>query len=109
MTQETITVSKWLNEWLVTYIQPCKKENTYQCYKYIIIMLCKIRPELATVSITEVEEVYFQKILNEAAKKYSKSTITKMRIVLKGAYDRAVHNHLCDSNPALDLNVPDAT
>lgn len=109
MTQETKTVGGWLNEWLETYIRPCKKENTYQCYKYIIIMLCKIRPQLNSMSISDAEEFFLQKILNDAAKKYSKSTIAKMRIVLKNAFDRAVHNHLCDSNPALYLNVPEAT
>lgn len=42
-------------------------------------------------------------------KKYSRSTLKKIQIVFKSAYEKAIHNKLCNSNPAYDLIIPNAT
>jgi len=56
------------------------------------------------MSISDAEEFFLQKILNDAAKKYSKSTIVKMRIVLKSACDRAEDIHFT-MNTYTDANT----
>lgn len=106
---QQMTVEKWLNEWLEVYVKPCKRENTYLCYKYVIIMMIKQHPELKKLKLSEIDELYLQKMLNNLAKKYSKSTLSKMDIILKNSYTRAVHNHICSENPAISLTIPEAS
>lgn len=103
-----ISVNNWLNEWLEVYVKPCKKENTYECYKYIIIMINKQCPELVDLCLSDIDELYLQKLLNQSATIYSKSTLKKMKIIFKGAYNAAIRNNKCLKNPALDLCVPEA-
>ncbi len=104
-----ITVKNWLNEWLEVYVKPCRKENTYQCYKFIIIMILKKRNELCKLELADIDELYLQKLLNECAASYSKSTLKKMRIVFNCAFNAAIRNHKCISNPASALTIPDAS
>jgi integrase len=106
---QQITVGKMFEEWLEVYVKPCKKENTYLCYKNVITMIKKFRPKLVDRSIRSVMEYDLQKLLNDAAKKYSKSTLKKMQIVFKAAYERAISNKICKDNPACGLTIPDAT
>lgn len=106
MTQ--ISVETMFEEWLEVYIKPCRRENTYLCYKNVITMINKFRPELPKRLIGDVREYDLQKLLNDAAKKYSKSTLKKMQIVFSAAYKKAIHNRICDYNPACCLTIPDA-
>jgi integrase len=101
-------VKEWLNEWLDTYIKPpCRKENTYLCYKYTINIILKLRPEIRDLGIKEINELYIQKILKEATISYSKSTIKKIKTVFKEAYTVAIRNQMCKDNPALSLTIPE--
>ena len=104
-----VTVKDWLNEWVEVYVNHCRKENTYLCNKYVITMILKQRPELSDLCLSDIDELYLQKLLNQAATKYSKSTLNKMRTVLRNAYDRAIRNKRCESNPALALIIPEAS
>lgn len=103
-----LSVETMFEEWLEVYVKPCKRENTYLCYKNVITMIEKFRPELVKHSIADVREYDLQKLLNDAAKKYSKSTLKKMQIVFNSAYKKAIHNRICEYNPACCLTIPDA-
>lgn len=104
------TVKEWLDEWADVYVKPpCRRENTYQCYKYIISVIVKLRPNICGFTLEEVDELYIQRILNEAASSYSKSTIKKIKTVFKEAYSKAITNHKCSENPALTLEIPEAS
>ena len=105
---QTMTIKEWLDEWLDTYIKPpCRKENTYQCYKYVIKAAIKLQPEICSVKLDDVDELFLQRLLNQSANRYSKSTIKKIRTVFKEAYTVAVRNHKCSENPALSLTIPE--
>lgn len=104
-----ITVRNWLNEWLEVYVKLCKKENTYLCYKYIIIMILKFRPELEHLNLSDIDDLYLQKLLNEFAPIYAKSSIKKVITVFRGAYNAALRNGKCSRNPTLALIVPTAS
>ena len=103
------TVKNWLNEWLEVYVKPCRRENTYECYKYIIRIILKLRPELSNLSLDEIVEMYIQKLLNEAATSYSKSTIKKISTIFRAAYNAALRNKKCSGNPATALKIPEAS
>lgn len=105
---QATTVEEWLEEWLDTYIKPpCRKENTYQCYKFVLGVINSLRPELSKYGLTDVDELFLQKLLNQSAQHYSKSTIKKIRTVFKEAYTVAMRNHKCNENPALSLTIPE--
>lgn len=103
------TVEEWMNEWLEVYVKPCKRENTYLCYKYVIKMMVKQLPELSKLSLSEVNELSLQKLLNNSAAIYSKSTIKKMGMILRVSYNAAIRNKMCIDNPAISLEIPSAS
>jgi len=105
----TKTVEEWLNEWLELYVEPCKKENTYLCYKYVVKMILGLRPQSNTELISEFNEMELQKWINTLSKKYSKSTIKTAIGILERSYKAAIRNHLCLENPASCLTLPDAS
>lgn len=105
----TKTVEGWLNEWLELYVEPCKKKNTYLCYKYVVKMILDLRPQSNTELLSEFNEMELQKWINTLSKKYSKSTIKTAIGILERSYKAAVRNHLCLENPATCLTLPDAS
>ena len=104
-----ITVETMFEKWLEVYVKPCKRKNTYLCYKNVIIMIKKFCPPIFKRSIEDVKEYDLQKLLNDAAKKYSKSTLKKMQIVFSAAYKKAILNRICEFNPACCLTIPEAS
>ncbi len=105
MQEETVT--NLLEGWLVTYTKPpCKSENTYQCYKFAISVIKKVRPELTNMGLSDIDENYLQSLLNELAVHYSKSTLRKIRTVFKNAYSVAGRQGKCSTNPASSLTIP---
>ena len=85
------------------------RENTYECYKYIIRIIQKFRPELSSLLLDGVDEIYIQKLINEAATSYSKSTIKKIATIFKASYNSAMRNKKCLGNPATALKIPEAS
>jgi len=105
----TKTVEEWLNEWLEVYIKPCRRENTYLCYKYIIKLIIKENPEFSTINLSNVTEMGLQKMVNGLSGTHSKSTLKKVCGLLKRAYEVGIRNHFCEFNPAQYLTLPDAS
>jgi len=110
MTYKKKTVNEWLEEWLDVYVKPpVRTQNTYDCYRYVIVMMKKIQPGLFQMQLKDVDEITVQKLLNQSAEKYAKSTLKKMKIIFKSSYEIAIRNHKCKSNPALFVTIPNAT
>jgi len=110
MTCKNETVSEWLDEWLDVYVKPpVRTQNTYDCYRYVIIMMKKIQPELFQLQLEDVDEMTIQKLLNQSTERYAKSTLKKMKIVFKSSYEIAIRNHKCIFNPAQYVSVPEGS
>jgi integrase len=105
----TKTVEEWLNEWLEVYVKPCKKKNTYLCYKYVTKMMFEVQPQAKNKLLSNFTEMEIQKWINSLSVKYSKSTIKKASGILDRAYKIAVRNHLCKENPATCIMLPEAS
>ncbi len=103
------TVEEWLNEWLEVYVKPCKRENTYLCYKYVIKMMLKYQANEKGKMLADFSEMDIQKWINQLANDYSKSTVKKVRGILSQAYKVAMRNHLCEENPAMFIILPEAS
>ena len=110
MTYKKETVGEWLDEWLDVYVKPpARTQNTYDCYRYVIIMMKKIQPELFQMHLEDVDEISVQRLLNQSAEHYAKSTLKKMKIVFNKSYQIAIRNHKCKSNPAHYIIVPEGS
>ncbi len=110
MTYKNETVGEWLDEWLDVYVKPpVRTQNTYDCYRYVIIMMKKIQPELFQMQLKDVDEMTIQKLLNQSTERYAKSTLKKMKIVFKSSYEIAIRNHKCEFNPATYISVPEGS
>lgn len=95
---------EWLDEWLDIYAQNKVKTSTYQNYAWAIQ---KAKSRIDDRSLEMLLEMDGQKALNSLALEgFSKSSIDKVRIVLKDAMHRAVKNKMIADNPFDDLFIP---
>ncbi|WOC32346.1 MULTISPECIES: tyrosine-type recombinase/integrase [Caproicibacterium] len=86
---EKTTVMDWLKKWNETYSKPNLAEKTYACYKCAIGILNRYHPELQDMPLDELTSLYIQRILNDLAGKYAKSTLNSIRVVFHKAYEAA--------------------
>lgn len=102
-----ITLYEWLDKWLYEYTKSSVKNKTYLTYYYSIK---HIKSYLNDNLITEFKEIDFQKALNNMAQNnYAKSTIIKVKILLKRSLGVAVRNHFISQNYAEQLTIPNAS
>jgi len=110
MTDSEITLQDWLDEWLEVYVKPpVRTQNTYDCYRYVINMMKKIQPELFQMHLKDIDEITIQRLLNQSAEDYAKSTLKKMKIIFNKSYQIAIRNNKCHINPAEYITVPEGS
>ncbi|MDF2656361.1 MAG: hypothetical protein K0R19_2835 [Bacillota bacterium] len=100
-----MTVKKWTDEWLQTYVEPNVGDATLYAYK------CRIKnyitPSIGNMRLVDVRPLHLRKILNSAAG-YSRDHIKKIRYTLVQIFTKAQRNKLIINNPAEDLDIPRA-
>ena len=93
-----------LDLWLTLHSKPKIKSATYRSYSLTVRY---IKEHSKNHLITELKEYHGQNIINKLLKeKYSKSTLDKIKIVLKASLVYAVRNEWIETNPFLYLSVP---
>lgn len=100
------TVSRWVQEWMETYITPKKigasQRGMYQVKsQYVCDAIGKMK-------LKDVREPHLQKILN-SRQDMSFSELSKLRQVIKGIFSRAVAARLISFDPSLHLELPSCT
>ncbi len=100
------TVSKWADEWLVTYKKGSVGESTYELYKTNLDK--HIKPMIGTMKLKDVRPIHLQKLLN-ARIGHSRSHLVKIKQLLQQLFVRAKRNKLILDNPAEDLELPKAS
>lgn len=104
---QTPTLQEWLDEWLITYKACAVSESTYDIYRFSISLIC--RYPIAAASLSEVTERDLQQCLNKLhLAKYSKSSIFKVRLVLRQSFSVAARIGLIPASPATELILPAA-
>ena len=103
----SVTVRKWAEAWLETYVQPRditeKSRRMYADYLDRVIL-----PRLGAMKLSRVTDLDLQKLLNARAGK-SASDLSKLRIVLKGLFGQAYASRLIPYDPSARLALPKAT
>ena len=103
----SVTVRKWAETWLSTYVKPRKiTAKTYaqyeRCVKQVII------PEIGAQKLRKVTSVRLQQLLNTREGK-SLSDVTKTRNVLKAMFHQAAQSRVIPFDPADGLVLPSST
>ncbi|MCH4239354.1 MAG: site-specific integrase [Oscillospiraceae bacterium] len=71
----------WANQWLTTYVQPSRAEKTYKSYQTVLNIVKREFPELNHLLLQDMNGLYAQKIINQLANQYSKSTLNSLRTI----------------------------
>lgn len=98
---DSITLSSWADEWLVTYIKGKVKDSTYQNNFEIPIRL-HIKPHFGKRKISDIRSVDIQEFLNKKSNDYSLDVVRKMRQCLWRLFESAKENGYCRYNPVTD-------
>ncbi len=100
-----ITLSKWLNDWLETYIRPHRAPKTYHSYEGFVRV--HLIPALGSLPIRKVTPTEIQQLLNtKSHSELSAYTVLGMKRVLHTAMAQAWKNGLIEHNPAARVNSP---
>lgn len=98
------TVKRWSEEWLATYKEGNMTEKSLLTYKEKLNIY--ILPAIGNMQLKDVRETHLQKILNEQRGR-SFSHVSKIRMVMRQMFKRAVSARLISFNPAENLILPD--
>ena len=71
----TVTVSKWIEKWLQTYVKSNLAYKTYDSYNAVANILNTYFPELNETSVNGFDAFQAQKIINSLADKFARSTV----------------------------------
>lgn len=100
------TVSRWVKEWMETYIEPrdlgASQLSTYRSKsKYVCA-------RIGSMKLKDVREPHLQKLLN-SCQGLSFSYLSKLRQVTKSIFSRAAAARLISFDPSLQLTLPSCT
>ena len=104
--QKKTNVYEWIKTWLDTYVQDYKAPKTYKSYLNAAMLMVRTHPELKTMYLDEMTELYAQNLLRDLAPTYSYSQLNVIRVVFNQAFDKAVSNGLIRQSPIRRLEIP---
>lgn len=99
-------IGDWLDTWEEVYASHEYRTSTVRLYRDARRRLCCHASDVEGRELGELMPVQFQKLLNELAEKYARSTVQHIRTLYKNAYDKAAENKLCVGNPIASTKVP---
>jgi len=109
-----ITVSQWLDEFLVTYKKNSVKQDTYETYVYIAN--AHLKPSLGKLTLKELKTHHVQKMLNQKSKSgrrrgknnpgLSPRMVEHIFCVINMALNQAVNNGLLGHNVCRAVKKP---
>jgi integrase len=102
---KNMTVDKWFTEFLNSYKASSVEEDTLDDYKSRYNS--RVKPYIGHMKIKDVREIHCQNILYEMDG-MSKTYIEKVKYTMDQMFKRAMKNKLILSNPAEDLEMPEA-
>ena len=95
--------SAWMTEYGETYLKPNVSQNTWN-YSYKNNIDKHINPYFEGDAVDEITPIKVQRFFNDKAH-LSKSVLSKLHMLLFGAFDAAVDNGLCRINPAKKVKM----
>ncbi len=99
-----ITVDSWFNIWLDDYKRQNVKFGTYKVYRAVYDDY--IRSNLGRKKLQDIRGEHIQRLFNEMARKYSRSTINLAKVVLNSMFEQACKNGIVMKNPVKNAIMP---
>lgn len=103
----TLELTSWLNTWLVNYKSISLKPVTYDLYDMVINTI--IASKIGHYKLKDIRPIHIQTLYNalyDNGKGYSTSTIHKVKVILKQAFEMAIQNELMEKNPVCGVQMP---
>lgn len=97
-TAERKTFEEWATVWLHTFKRGQVKDNTYQG-TYREPIEGHLIPHFGRTDLREIKPIHIQEFFNMQANLYAEETLKKQRSALRGIFQVAVENGLCDVSP----------
>ena len=115
-----MTVSAWAREWLTDYIKPKVRDAgaakaagtmTQKSYDmYVQKLDGYILPAIGKLKLGDVRTTHLKRVLNAAAEGgASKSTLSKIRIVMHAMFNQALLDRIINFDPSVGLELPAAS
>lgn len=108
VSRPNITLNEWFEEWFITCKSPqLKNEQSRKTYKRKARnTYCSL---LGEKKVSDITQLNIQNASTELIEKgYSERTVREALGVLKECLDVAILNHIIDSNPCQQINLPDS-
>lgn len=102
--RQKITVDSWFHTWMEEYKKNSVKYGTYKTYAEEYEL--HIRKQLGKKRLSDIRSEHVQRLLNGMADKYSRSTISLVKIILNSMFKQACKNRLILSNPVENTTMP---
>ena len=94
--RQKITVDSWFHTWIEEYKKNSVKYGTYKTY--IEEYKLHIERQLGKKRLADIRSEHVQRLLNGMTDKYSRSTISLVKIILNSMFKQACKNRLILSN-----------
>jgi integrase len=114
-----VTLSEWLDRWLIDYMKPSLRPNTYQSYEMDLRL--HVKPYVGSIRLKDLQAGDLQRLFNNLLKNgratewnkevnpgLSRRTVDYVRTTVKAALSVAVDNDLILKNPAKQTKLPPA-
>lgn len=86
---ENVSTIEWMDQWLETYVKPNLATKTCSSYRMVLNIVKRDFPELNQLPLNEMDSLRAQKIINQLAAQYSKSTLNSLRTIFHESSETA--------------------
>ena len=100
---QNLTLSVWVEKWLVTYKKGSVSEGTYSDYESLAAHVKSHK--LGGLKLPQVKPINVTDFFADK-KEYSYSFLKRMRFLINAAFEDAIDNELCDKNPVRRAVIP---
>ncbi|NCC83656.1 MAG: site-specific integrase [Clostridia bacterium] len=101
---ENMTVRQWAVIWLDTYKKHSNlTDKSYAMYEQKLNKF--VLPAIGRKKMKDIKESHLQRILNDQ-QGGSRSSVSKLRMVMQQMFHKAVRTHIINYDPAEDLELP---
>lgn len=101
--ETNVTVDTWFHTWLKEYKKNTIKYGTYKLYQDEYES--HIKAVFGKRKLKDIRGEHVQKLFNDMASKYSRTTINLTKVILSGMYRQAVKNGIVLRNPVANTSI----
>lgn len=98
-----MTLGEWIPKWLECYKRGTIKGTSFHTLE---LLVKQIPEELKQTELSEILPMQLQRFFNDFSKRYAKSYVDKMRVLLHGLFADAIDNGFCEKDPSKRLKIP---